>query len=135
LGQNFLLREDEFSTLSVTDDGKRLLLGEASPVLAKPLVAKKKKESRKKAVQRREEEWEDIDQDLFQVLRKKRTELAGKKGVPAYIIFSDRTLRDIAAKKPVTKDDFADVYGVGKNKLRSYADMFIEVVKEYSSPQ
>ena len=68
-------------------------------------------------------------------MRKKRMELAGKKGVPAYIIFSDKTLRDIAAKKPVTKDDFADVYGVGENKLRSYADIFLEVVKGYSSSQ
>lgn len=135
VGQNFLLREDEFSTLSVTDAGKCLLLGKATPILAKPMVAKKKKESRKKASQRREEEWAETDQDLFQVLRKKRTELAGKKGVPAYIIFSDKTLKDIAAKKPVTKDDFADVYGVGENKLRSYADIFIKAVKKYSSSQ
>ncbi len=107
VGQDFLLREDEFSTLVVTDAGKRLLSGDASPVLAKPLIAKKKKESRKKAARKREEEWAETDQDLFQVLRKKRMELAGNKGVPAYIIFSDKTLRDIAAKKTGTKEDFA----------------------------
>jgi len=131
VGQGFLFREGEFSTLSVTDSGRQSLWGEVSPVLAKPLLAAKKKEIAGKSRERREKEWAEIDQGLFQVLRKKRTELSRERGVPAYIIFSDKTLRDIAAKKPVTKEAFSDVYGVGENKLKSYADIFIKVVKDY----
>ena len=78
-----------------------------------------------------DEEWAEIDQELFQILRDKRTELARKKGVQAYIIFSDKSLRDMAAKKPVTKEAFLDIYGVGENKLRSYSNIFIKVVKDY----
>ena len=131
VGQGFLSKEEEFSTLSVTDSGSRLLCGELSPVLAKPLLALKKKESARMTAKRREEEWRDIDQGLFQRLREKRTELAQKRGVPAYIIFSDKALRDMAARKPVTKEAFSGIYGVGENKLKSYADIFINVVKDY----
>ncbi len=131
VGQGFLFKEGEFSTLSVTDTGKRLLHGEVSPVLAKPLLPAKKKEIARKTRERRDEEWAEIDQGLFQILRKKRSELARERAVPAYIIFSDKTLRDIAAKKPVTKEAFSDVYGVGENKLKSYADIFIKVIKDY----
>jgi ATP-dependent DNA helicase RecQ len=131
IGQGFLFKEGEFLTLSVTDTGKQLLLGEVSPILAMPLLAAKKKEITKKTIERRDKEWSEIDQSLFQILREERTNLAHKKSVPAYIIFSDKTLRDIAAKKPVTKEAFSDIYGVGKNKLESYADIFINIVKKY----
>ena len=130
-GQGFLFKEGEFLTLSVTDTGKQLLYGEVSPILAMPLLAAKKKEIRKKTTERRDKEWAEIDQGLFQILREERTKLAHQKDVPAYIIFSDKTLKDIAAKKPVTKEAFSGIYGVGKNKLESYADIFIKVVKDY----
>ncbi|MBL7072623.1 MAG: DNA helicase RecQ [Candidatus Omnitrophica bacterium] len=132
IGQGFIERGGEYSTLSVTATGENLLAGEVEPILAKPVIAAKKKESARRAKRRKEIEWADIDQGLFQELRKKRTSLASEKGVPAYIIFSDKTLRDIAAKKPETIEKFAEMYGVGENKLKSYAEIFIQVVKNYS---
>lgn len=129
VGQGFLFREGEFSTLSVTDAGKQLLHAEVSPILAKPLLAAKKKEIVRMTIERKDKEWAEIDQGLFQILRQKRVELARERGVPAYIIFSDKTLRAIATKKPVTKGAFSGIYGVGENKLKSYADIFIKVVK------
>ena len=131
IGQGFLSKEREFSTLFVTNTGEQLLQGKVSPVLAKPLIAAKKKRISKMIRARKEIEWAEIDQELFQALRKKRVELALKKGVPAYIIFGDKTLRDIAAKKPVTKESFSEIYGVGENKINSYADIFIKIVKDY----
>jgi ATP-dependent DNA helicase RecQ len=97
----------------------------------KPLVAAKKKEITQKGRKKKEEEWAEIDQELFQVLRSKRAELARTQGVPAFIIFGDKSLRDIARIKPVTKEAFATVYGVGDHKLRIYADAFIAVIKKY----
>ncbi|MFH1504670.1 MAG: DNA helicase RecQ [Candidatus Omnitrophota bacterium] len=132
-GQGFLSKEGEYLTLSVTTMGKRLLSGEAPLTLVKPLAASKKKETVKAAAKRRSKEWAEIDQELFQILREKRAELASQRGVPAYIVFSDKTLRDIAAKKPATREAFTDIYGVGENKLKSYADIFIKVIEAYES--
>lgn len=131
-GQGFLSKESEYLTLSVTEAGRKLLDSEISPVLVKPMVAAKKKDVAKKAIEKRAIEWAETDQDLFQILRKKRLELALEKSIPAYIIFSDKTLRDIAAKKPLTKEAFSVIYGVGENKLKSYADIFIKTVRDYS---
>ena len=131
IGQGFLSKEKEFSTLLVTDSGMQLLQGKVSLTLVKPLMAAKKKRTSKRIKAIKEIEWAEIDQNLFQELRKKRTELALKKNVPAYIIFGDRTLRDIAAKKPISRKEFAEIYGVGENKMSSYADTFIKIVKDY----
>ena len=131
VGQGFLFKQSEFSTLLVTDTGKQLLRGEISPVLVRPLAAAKKKKVSRMIRERREIEWAEIDQGLFQALREKRTEFALRKGVPAYIIFGDRTLRELAAKKPVTRDDFSEIYGIGENKIKFYADIFIKIIEDY----
>ncbi|MEA3489649.1 MAG: DNA helicase RecQ [Candidatus Omnitrophota bacterium] len=131
VGQGFLKREEEFSTLSVTDTGRLVLAGKMTPTLAKPLIAAKKSKIEKKRKARREKDWEGADEGLFQLLRKKRTELAREEGVAAYIIFGDKSLKDMAASKPVTVKDFAETYGVGERKLKAYAGVFIEVIKGY----
>jgi ATP-dependent DNA helicase RecQ len=131
IGQGFLRREGEFSTLSLTDSGRKMLRGELTPILAKPLVAAKKKEITRRGRKKKEEEWAEIDQDLFQLLRTKRGELARKQGVPAFVIFGDKSLRDMAKIKPTTREAFATVYGVGDHKLRVYSEAFIEVIKKY----
>lgn len=131
LGQGFLAREGEFSTLLLTDSGRKALKGELIPVLAKPLVAKKKKEISQKQKAFREEEWSGVDQDLFELLRRKRAELAEKRGVPAYVIFGDRSLKDMAANKPLTLEAFAMVFGVGEHKLKLYGHAFTQIIKQY----
>jgi len=131
VGQGYLRRGGEFSTLSLADSAKEVLHGELAPVLVKPLVAAKKKEIARKGRQKKEEEWAEADPELFHLLRQKRMELAQQQGVPAFIIFGDRSLRDMAATKPVTKEAFAAVYGVGDQKLRAYAEAFMGVIKRY----
>ena len=131
VGQGYLRRGGEFSTLSLADSAKEVLHGELAPVLVKPLVAAKKKEIARRGRQKKEEEWAEADPELFHLLRQKRMELAQQQGVPAFIIFGDRSLRDMAATKPVTKEAFAAVYGVGDQKLRAYAEAFIGVIKGY----
>jgi ATP-dependent DNA helicase RecQ len=131
IGQGFLRREGEFSTLSLSDSARKILKGELTPVLVKPLVAAKKKEIAQKGRKKKEEEWAEIDQELFQVLRGKRAELARTQGVPAFIIFGDKSLRDMARIKPITREAFATVYGVGDYKLGAYADAFLAVIKNF----
>jgi len=131
--QGFLKREGEYSTLSLTDSGRRLLRGEVIPMLAKPLVAKKKKEIRVKQKEKRDKDWAEVDEGLFELLRRKRAELAQKRGVPAYVIFGDRSLKDMAARKPLTREDFAVVFGVGEHKLKAYSEAFINVIKQHTA--
>ncbi len=126
VGQGFLEREEEFSTLSVTDAGRLVLVGKMMPTLAKPLVAAKKKKIEKKRKAQREKDWEGVDEGLFQVLRKKRAELAREGRVPAYVIFGDKSLKNMASSKPVTLEDFSEMYGVGDRKLKTYAEIFID---------
>jgi ATP-dependent DNA helicase RecQ len=101
------------------------------PALAKPLVAAKKKEITRRGRQKKEEEWAEVGQELFQLLRRKRAELAKKQGVPAFVIFGDKSLRDMAIIKPITREAFATVYGVGDYKLQTYSDAFTEVIKQH----
>ena len=58
-------------------------------------------------------------------------ELARQQGVPAFIIFGDKSLKDMATIKPATRESFATVYGVGDYKLNAYADAFLEAIRQY----
>ncbi|HTL47173.1 MAG TPA: DNA helicase RecQ [Verrucomicrobiae bacterium] len=131
IGQGFLRREGEYMTLAITSSGRSLLKGEGAPLLAKPIVPEKKKDSESRRRKIREAEWEGVDEELFDLLRAKRAELARQKGVPAYIVFGDKTLKDLALRKPVTLDEFAGIFGVGASKQKEYGETFIACIKEY----
>jgi len=131
INQNFLEREGEYATLSITGQGFKVMSGELTPILVKPLVAKKKKEIAKKQKEKKEKDWDGVDQKLFELLRKKRMELAYKQGVPAFIIFGDKSLKDMALIKPATKDEFRTVFGVGEKKVETYADEFTTLIRVY----
>jgi ATP-dependent DNA helicase RecQ len=66
------------------------------------------------------ESWEGVDRDLFEELRELRLELAGKKKVPPYVIFSDNTLRELARARPSSLEGMRLLYGIGEAKLRDY---------------
>lgn len=71
------------------------------------------------------------DDPLFDQLRALRMKLAQEAGVPPFVVFSDKTLRDIAARMPVTNEDFLEVNGVGLAKLERYGDPFMEEIKAF----
>ncbi len=68
---------------------------------------------------------------LFEKLRSMRTELAAEKSVPPYIICSDKTLKDICAKLPRDKEQLADVYGMGEQKIQNYGEAFVTAVNSF----
>ena len=70
-------------------------------------------------------------QELFEQLRKCRTELAAEKGVPPYIICSDKTLKDMCAKCPVDSAAMEAVYGMGAQKIESYGARFTQVITAF----
>lgn len=69
--------------------------------------------------------------DLFDKLRTLRSKLANEIGMPAYIVFSDASLEDMEYKKPRTREEFAEVSGVGEAKLEKYADDFLKVINRH----
>ena len=71
------------------------------------------------------------DPSLFEVLRTLRTGLARREGVPAYIIFSNATLEDMARKKPKTIEEFSHVSGVGSIKAERFGPLFLKAIEEY----
>ena len=68
---------------------------------------------------------------LFEKLRNVRIELAAEKSVPPYIICSDKTLKDMCAKLPRDKEQLADVYGMGEQKIQNYGEAFVTVVNSF----
>ena len=103
IDQGALRREGEFNLLKVTPKGWRILRGETVPRLLTP---RGPRISRSKAA---EQSWEGVDQSLFDALRQVRTTLARRRGVPAYVIFTDAALRAMAREKPVTPEAFLAV--------------------------
>ena len=73
---------------------------------------------------------DDGDEALFQKLRALRLDIARELGKPPYIVFSDKTLRDMVRVKPITDDQFLAVNGVGESKLKQYGERFMAAIRE-----
>lgn len=78
---------------------------------------------------------DDGDEALFQKLRALRLDIARELGKPPYIVFSDKTLRDMVRVKPVTDDQFLAVNGVGESKLKQYGERFMAAIREDSGDE
>lgn len=76
---------------------------------------------------------EKSEDNLFEALRTLRKEIADKEGMPPYIVFSDVSLKQMAAKFPQDLESFRKIKGVGEFKLKKYGDLFISIIKEYIS--
>lgn len=78
---------------------------------------------------------DDGDEALFQRLRALRLDIARELGKPPYIVFSDKTLRDMVRVKPITDDQFLAVNGVGESKLKQYGERFMAAIREDSGDE
>ena len=79
----------------------------------------------------RGEERGEYDPALFDLLRKRRKEIADSHNLPPFAILHDRTLREMAASLPRTREELAEVYGIGAAKLEKYGDTFLEIIRQY----
>ncbi len=127
--QQFLEKAGEYGVLQVTAGGRRLLKGDAAPRLLKAKAKEAKKAGRGVAA----DSWEGVDRGLFEQLRGLRRELAEAKGVPAYIVFGDATLRDMARGRPTTLTGMGHVRGIGEKKLNDYGEQFMVAIGDYCS--
>jgi ATP-dependent DNA helicase RecQ len=116
----------EMGGWQMTETGRQVLRGEETVMLRKDSLTRraKGKATKTRAVAGLGPE----DEELFESLRAKRGELARARGVPAYVIFPDATLIDIARRKPQTLDAFVACHGVGAKKLESFGQAFLEII-------
>lgn len=108
--------------LRVTDMSRPILRGSAK------FIVKKSKHLHSRVAQ---DSNVAVNQELLEILKAVRLKFAHKRGVPAFVIFSDATLNDICRKMPMTDDEFLSVSGVGANKLERYGEEFLRAIREY----
>ncbi|MDR7123223.1 DNA helicase RecQ [Pseudotabrizicola sp. 4114] len=113
---------DRFGALRMTEAARPILRGEASISLRRDTITSAIPRVAVKTL------VSDEDAPLLSALKAKRRALAEAQGVPAYVVFPDRTLIEMAERKPATLDDMAGVTGVGAKKLESYGAAFLAVI-------
>jgi ATP-dependent DNA helicase RecQ len=116
----------------VTDEGWRVLKGEARIELRKDMaVAKGPSRRDRRAAQAAE--VAAADEGLLAALKALRSRLAQAQRVPAYVVFSDRTLIELAVHRPDSPRAMREIHGVGNAKLERYGQAFLEVVRGHAS--
>jgi ATP-dependent DNA helicase RecQ len=141
VGQGFLHRSGEYQTLSLSESGWELIRGEGEvrltaaskhPKSRQPLPSGSKSPGSKSAGSRSSgTSWDGVDRDLFDHLRVLRSRLATESRVPAYVIFGDETLRQMARVRPSTLETMATLRGVGARKLKDYGETFRLAIGSY----
>jgi ATP-dependent DNA helicase RecQ len=122
----------KFATLQLTDAGLAALRERRPITLTKPFDVEERKRRKHRAGEI------ECDEALFEQLRVLRRKLADERDVPAYIIFSDVALREMARACPTTATEFSQIPGVGQQKLRDFGQPFTAAIGRYlasRSPQ
>lgn len=123
--------------LKVTALGTKVLYGKATAQLAKYIPPEPEKKKAKtgsekkgfKAQPIRPIESESVDEILWDALKQLRKQLADRESRPAYHIFTDDSLEDMVAQKPITLGDFNLIRGVGQIKLEKYGRVFVSLIR------
>ena len=125
------VEEGEHRTIVLTEDGRRALKEQRAFAFALPRTVTRSKKGRggRKTAPMTPATG---DEALFERLRALRKRLADEQGVPPYVVFSDATLREMAAAQPATLLEFRQVVGVGDVKLERYGAAFLEAIRAAS---
>ena len=136
------LRQDiaAYSALRLQPTARALLIGEVELKLARPRIKppaekaerRSKKSSALKGSLGTDENGMEltVDEELFERLRELRRTIAAERKIPAYVVFGDRSLVDMAARKPSTLDELLACHGVGAAKLERYGEVFLAAIAE-----
>lgn len=130
LNLNFIAVKDwEYRSLCLTTKSQNLLKGVVKLELRKQDYSDSK--TSKKTVSKSREANHGRE-DLYDVLKQLRNQLAKEKGLPAYVVFNDKTLHDMCNLLPRNSSEFLMVHGVGQSKLENYGDVFLKMIKEHA---
>ncbi|MBC8037580.1 MAG: DNA helicase RecQ [Rhizobiales bacterium] len=116
--------------LSIGDKGRALLRGEEEFHYRRDMIREGKRRRLPPSVPPSSDPRQDA---LLQRLKALRLQLARQRQVPAYVIFPDRTLIDMAARLPLNRRDFGEVHGVGAAKLEQFGDIFLNEIRSASA--
>jgi len=122
-----------YGTWKVTEAGRRVLKGAEKITLRKDTLKAGRKAARAAANTAALADGLPGDTELFEALRRRRSELAKAQRVAAYVVFADKTLIDMARRKPKTSAEMGAVHGVGEAKLRQYGEVFLEVIRDHAT--
>lgn len=134
LGKGYLeVTEGEYPLLALTHTGEAFLRegGKISVWVPEQEEKRALSSPRRKLERRREEEMTERP-ELYETLRSLRAKLASRAGVPAYVVFTDRALREMAGLLPLDEQELLAVNGVGRAKLEKYGGEFLRVLNEYA---
>jgi ATP-dependent DNA helicase RecQ len=124
------LELSEYGRWTITEKGVAVLKGQERIELRSDVLMKPRERRRRRGPI----EAQSVvpgDDPLLLALKSLRTRLAKEEGVPSYVIFSDRSLIDMATHRPTTRTAFGEIHGVGQAKLERYAEAFLAVVREH----
>lgn len=113
----------ERPVVKLSPRSRGVLRGETPVTLVKPAVGGATRRARFDS-----ESWEGVDRDLFETLRHLRATVAGERDVPAYAIFGDASLRDMARRRPGSLEALRQVWGVGEQKCKDFGPRFLEAI-------
>ena len=120
----------EMPVAGLTDAGRELLRTRTAVTLAKPRAVIKPKRDRKARARRGDFDYDEI---LFERLRELRKQLADERDVPAYIVFGDTSLREMARHYPASVTELGGISGVGEKKLNEFGDTFLSAIRSYTA--
>ena len=116
----------KFPVLKLNELSREVLTQKRSVRLLQPVQRKRGEKAR--TAPKGKTSLQDVDQDLFEEFRKLRRELATERRVPPYVIFSDKTLQELASRKPKSLSEMRQIHGVGDVKLKDFGPLFLEVL-------
>ena len=117
-----------FGGLSVSDKGSALLRGDLPFRYRRDSLRRERRSRTARSTSVPTETMNSRELKLFKALKQLRSEIARAGNVPAYVVFSDRSLADMASKRPTCKKSFATIHGVGEAKLEKFAAPFIDLI-------
>ncbi|WP_295421577.1 DNA helicase RecQ [Sulfurovum sp.] len=113
----------EFKVYKLTAFGVEVIKGAHTIELKKERLTVQKAEAKKRVTY-----LDDYDVEVYDKLRELRTQIASEKGIPPYIVFSDKTLKDLSNKQPQSKEEMLEVHGIGEVKFERYGEVFLELL-------
>ncbi|MCF8308283.1 MAG: DNA helicase RecQ [Bacteroidales bacterium] len=117
---------DDHHKLKLTDQSNKVLFENQPVKLTKPVNASDQKEMRKPKTKK-----ERLQDELFELLKEKRLEIARRENAPAYAVFSDATLHQMAGRRPDNQSELLSIDGVGEQKARNYGPAFLNTIMEF----
>lgn len=121
--------EHQYGSLKLTEKSRPILKGKETIMLGKELINKKVKKSKKAIVE--DFNFSISETELYNKLASLRSSLAKENSIPPYLIFGNKTLRDMVSIKPTQLEDLLSASGVGQAKLIKFGQMFFDVITDH----